>query len=192
MEKSIKKTFNRYTHTTKSNKSIEIFDNVYGYQKQIQLIKWILRQNFTFNIANDAVLTDQKSNINLSSKVDWTRDDYIQRFELETIEPVYEKIKNKNLTRCWINASTSNHVPRYHPDNFTDNSITILYYVNLKWDIDWDGQTIFRSDDMKEIEYVNDFVPGRLCMFDSSIPHKGTIPNSQAPVFRFTMNSTWE
>jgi len=29
-------------------------------------------------------------------------------------------------------------------------------------------------------------------IFDSSIPHKGTIPNNQAPTFRFTLNSTWE
>ena len=131
MEKSIKRTFNSYTHTTKSKKSIQIFDNVFGYQKQIQLIKWILRQNFTFNIANDAVLTDQKSNINLSSKVIWTRDEYIERFELESIEPIFEKIKDKRLSRCWIYASTGNHVPRYHPDNFSENSTTIFYYVKI-------------------------------------------------------------
>ena len=145
-----------------------------------------------FNIANDAVLLDQSSKLNCSSQINWSKEDYIERFEIQKNNSIFEKIKNKNFSRCWINATTGQHVPRYHPDAFKPDSLTILYYVNLKWDIDWDGQTIWRTDDMQNIEYISDFIPGRICIFDSSIPHKGCVPNNDAPTFRFTLNSVWE
>lgn len=180
------------THTTKSNKIIEVYDDLYDYPKQVQIMKWALGAPFFFNVSNDSLLTDQGSQLTCNSKLAVAREEYIEKFELEKTESLYNRIKDKNLSRCWINASTAQHVPRYHPDSFKQGSITILYYINLKWDVDWDGHTVWRSDDLKEIEFVGDFTPGRVCVFDSSIPHKGTIPSTTAPTFRFTLNSVWE
>jgi glutamate synthase domain-containing protein 1 len=45
--------------------------------------------------------------------------------------------------------------------------------------------------DLKNIEYVSEFVPGRIVIFDADIPHKATTQSPNSPTFRFTINSMW-
>ena len=93
--------------------------------------------------------------------------------------------------RCWINLQTGYDVSRYHGDHEDSNYVSLLYYANTKWDIEWDGGTIFRSDDLSEIEFISDYKPGRLVLFDSSIPHKPMSTSMSANHYRYTINSTY-
>ena len=62
----------------------------------------------------------------------------------------------------------------------------------MKWDLSWDGYTVWATDDLKGIEHVEFPEPGKLVIFDSRIPHKPTAASPEAPSFRYTMNSVWQ
>lgn len=180
------------SHTTQSNKTIDIYDNFYSYDKMYQIQKWVLNQSYNFDMGFDSFVTEQKSKLTCRSTVHLNTQDYLHRFEIDKIQSIQDRIQEKTLSRSWINVLTPHHVPKLHPDNFKPDSITVLYYVNLKWDQDWDGYTIWRNEDLSQIEFVADFIPGRIAVFDSNIPHKATVPSLDAPGFRFTLNSVWE
>jgi Rps23 Pro-64 3,4-dihydroxylase Tpa1-like proline 4-hydroxylase len=177
---------------TSTNDVIEQIDNFYDYQKMFQIQKWILNQPFRFDLGHDSVVAEHRSRLVLHSVVNADENDYISRFEIDQIPELRARLYGKRLKRIWINAMTPTHVPRIHPDSFAEGAVTLLYYINLKWEADWDGFTIWRSNDLQKIEHVSDFKPGRLVAFDSKIPHKATVPSYDATEHRFTLNTVWE
>ena len=64
-----------------------------------------------------------------------------------------------------------------------------LYYVNLDWRDGWHGETLFYNpDNLKEIAYTSLYIPGRIILFDGSIPHAIRPQSVKAPKFRFTLS----
>ena len=43
--------------------------------------------------------------------------------------------------------------------------------MNREWKHEWGGETILLGDDAQEIEYCCPYKPGRIIIFDSTIPH---------------------
>jgi hypothetical protein len=84
-----------------------------------------------------------------------------------------------------MNLCTTSDKYFYHTDG-KPGDLTLLYYANVEWDINWEGETPFASDDLKHIEYASPYTPGRVIIFDASIPHKSTQPLPGAPYYRFT------
>lgn len=62
---------------------------------------------------------------------------------------------------------------------------TIMYMVNNEWDKDWSGQFQILNDDDEIIE-EHEFVPGRVLIFPSHIPHRGLGPRHPY-VYRYTV-----
>lgn len=195
-------------HTTKSNHKIKIWDNLLNYQQQSRIASMMNKIPFGFNVGYDTVMLEQKGKVSCKSMIsaDWlkrnnflnanhigpiTFEDIAYFYGLEDAHEVREALKGKVLLRAWVNAGTvadphSTHVDSNHP-----NALVLLQMINLKWDINWDGYTIFRTPDLKELEFVSDFVPGRVILFDGDIPHKAAAQSYDAPNFRFTANSMW-
>ena len=74
-------------------------------------------------------------------------------------------------------------------DNAHHNQQVALYYVNLEWRDGWHGETVFYNPDkLNEIAYASLFVPGRIILFDGSIPHAIRPQSIKAPKFRFTVS----
>ena len=46
-----------------------------------------------------------------------------------------------------------------------------MYYVNLNWNIESGGHTIFLDDSLKEPIYTSLYQPGKVVLFDGNIPH---------------------
>lgn len=99
----------------------------------------------------------------------------------------------------WVNATFSGNTYRYHtdttqfeskkPKKIEDcNILTVLYYCNIRWNIDDGGETIF-CDDYGDPEIAVGFKPSRIVIFDPRIPHKPgfTRPNENDPRFSFTL-----
>ena len=64
-----------------------------------------------------------------------------------------------------------------------------LYYVNLDWRDGWHGETLFYNPkDLKDIVYTSLYIPGRIILFDGSIPHAIRPQSVKAPKFRFTLS----
>ena len=78
-------------------------------------------------------------------------------------------IFNSEIQQVRINLSTLHDVNRIHVDG--RGSKTLLYYPNLKWEFEWGGHTVFLDDDLTDVEHCCVYKPGRLVLFDGSIPH---------------------
>lgn len=94
-----------------------------------------------------------------------------------------EVIEGYAPIRSYALATNYTSQPHFHPD---PPGLTLLYYANMKWDKDWGGETMFADDMLDEIIYTSMYVPGRVVIFDSSIPHKPCTPTIKANPFRFT------
>ena len=64
-----------------------------------------------------------------------------------------------------------------------------LFYVNLDWRDGWHGETLFYNlEDLKEVAYTSLYIPGRIILFDGSIPHAIRPQSVKGPKFRFTLS----
>ena len=70
-----------------------------------------------------------------------------------------------------------------HPEK-----LAILYYVNLDWEDGWHGETLFYNESGKEIVFASPYTPGRVIVFDASIPHTIRPQSVIGPKFRFTLS----
>jgi len=89
--------------------------------------------------------------------------------------------------RAYINSSTYGDDYYIHRDCGTDvKHITLLYYVNVEWEAQWGGETIFYNDDY-DAEVVVSPKPGRLVVSRGAILHRGTVPTRTCYEQRLTL-----
>jgi hypothetical protein len=91
------------------------------------------------------------------------------------------------LNQAYILLCTSGDLYQYHVDSATETNITGLYYANIDWRPEWEGETHFSDEKVSEILYTSSFLSGRLVFFDSTIPHKSSQPSPDAPYYRFAL-----
>ena len=65
----------------------------------------------------------------------------------------------------------------------------LLYYVNLSWTDGWHGETLFYNPyNLKEVEYTSLYVPGRIILFDGTVPHAIRPQSVKATKFRLSLS----
>jgi SM-20-related protein len=75
--------------------------------------------------------------------------------------------------------------------NFTHchpKQVVCLYYANLNWHPNFAGETLFYTEDQKEIRYGSTYTPNRLVIFDGEIPHTIRAQNITGPNYRFSIS----
>jgi hypothetical protein len=174
---------------TASNKVIKIYDELFDYHHRVAIMEKIANLYFKFSSSYDRELETQTSSWSCHSNLNPQDVDMFFIFHSKELQKEFEGYEP---IRMWVNAATKDNDFGYHPDDLTPEYKSLLYYANISWDINWDGQTIWRSENLKDIEFISDYVPGRVVVFDSTIPHKPIISNKQAPTFRFTVNTIWK
>lgn len=94
------------------------------------------------------------------------------------------------IWRSYINLGIHSDNHKIHVDDFSPGrSKTSLVYINRDWSCDWGGETFFYDDERKNVKYVSSFIPGRIVIFDGSIPHSAKPQHFNAPPYRFTLAS---
>jgi len=78
--------------------------------------------------------------------------------------------------RLYVNSTVYGDMYYPHRD-FAENDqhITVLYYANPEWSVDWGGETILSSDD-GDAQLAVTPRPGRLLAFRGAILHRGGVP----------------
>ena len=66
------------------------------------------------------------------------------------------------------------------------------YCINSTYRLGWEDTDVPEKydnpDNLKEIVYTSLFIPGRIILFDGSIPHAIRPQSVKAPKFRFTLS----
>lgn len=167
---------------TSTGREIHIYDDLVTLQMRNRIFRFIERSSFRIGWAD---CTSEKLLKNRFLHSVYSEDDNHRAglYEYLTHTPVKEHIKDLRLTRGVVNLSTSNEV--HHPHNH-DNELVVLYYANLNWATEWYGETIFYSENLKEIELAVTYVPGRVVVFDATIPHTIRNQSVAADNYRYT------
>jgi hypothetical protein len=183
---------NYHKHITKSGKVIEVWDNLFSFAERSKMFAQMRDIPFQFWSAYDTLITDQSSSFIIKSP--WKKEDLYNFgiFDLPGADPLINIFKEYHFHRAWVNLQTPIDRLRYHSDMFDPGYKSMLFYLNLHWDQEWHAPTVFRSDDLSEVEFISDFVPGRVVVFDSNIPHKATQAPLESQQYRFTLNSVWK
>lgn len=101
---------------------------------------------------------------------------------------IAELIKDLKLEKSIVNLSvpTDTHFAHAHPEK-----LVVLYYANMKWEQHWHGETLFYTESLEDIELAIRYKPGRIVVFDASIPHSIRPQSIAADHYRFTYAMTF-
>lgn len=164
------------------NRSIYVFDNVGTRSQQEKFYTFVKSSNFNvgFEDTNDIDNSKHKylhSRYSQQAIIDSGFKDILQNCE------AWPLIDGKLVQYATVNLSTPSDTNfiHTHPD-----SITAIYYVNFEWKPEWAGETLFYSDDLKDIIFASPYTPGRLIIADGAIPHTIRVQSDSAPHYRFT------
>tara|TARA_B100000963_G_scaffold148082_1_gene128913 strand:- start:262 stop:777 length:516 start_codon:yes stop_codon:yes gene_type:complete len=168
---------------------LSVFDNRVPYH--IKESMWDACINSHYKLG--WVDTEQPEKYDLNAYSLWTLEEYKQSGLQQYIKDCMNDtdwFTNKKLIKVICNLVRSNDVHYIHIHH---NEQVALYYVNLEWRDGWHGETLFYNpDDLDEIVYTSLCVPGRIVLFDGSIPHAIRPQSVKAPKFRITLSLFFE
>jgi hypothetical protein len=167
-----------------NNKRIEIFDNVFSLVERDTLHDYAVSVPYRLSRLSSE-LPQQRSYPTL--KADVSISDLIK---LNFFNPtVLSLIKDNNLRflQSYINLGTCGDTYFYHIDSSCSTDKTLIYYVNVDWPFEWEGETHFSNEELDDIVYSSAFKSGRVLFFDATIPHKSSQPSYGAKTFRYTL-----
>ena len=183
------------------NYDIEVFDDIFD-QKQIDFIYDIV-SNIPFRFSNfdygvptsiyDHQLPKLMYSIMRGGELGESKEG--NQYIINTFKPSIEKLLDPSfIKRCnqnismQINCSFPSTIDKLHLDTKTniEKGYTILYYANMKWDVNFGGETLFYNNNQEIIAGVIP-KPGRFVVFDSYTYHSARPPQSNCPYYRFSL-----
>lgn len=105
------------------------------------------------------------------------------------IKEIAEHFNGLTIKKSVVNLSvpSDTHFAHAHPEKKV-----LLYYANMSWEQHWHGETLFYSEDLKEILFAGAYTPGRVIVFDASIPHAMRPQSISADNYRYTFATTFD
>lgn len=171
---------------------IWVFDNLFTFAERAALYEFFLGSRFSFD---RGAFPFPEAGSNVFQLRSTYNDSDVKNSKFFDNQKVQAVLQNLNvdlfgMMSSRVNACLPSDVYLYHTDSPDVNCVTLLYFANLEWKPEWEGETIFAESDGKNIFYSASFVPGRLVAFNSSIPHKSSQPSFGAKYHRFVFNVT--
>jgi len=172
---------------TSNGKEIHIYDDMIPLQLRLAIWEFINNSLFKLGWQDGHTETSNKYKYLHSSFSENDNDNAGLLPFVKTTE-INKHIENLALTKSVVNLSTPSdtYFGHTHPEK-----LVMLYYANMEWEHYWHGETVFFNDDLKEIEHSLIYTPGRIILFDASIPHALRPQSSSAHQFRFTYAMTF-
>lgn len=164
------------------NRSIYIIDNISTKAQHEKFYAYVTRSNFNIGFHDtDAIETNNHKYLHSRYSLEAIIESGFKEI-LEQSE-AWKLIKDKEVDRATINLSTPSDTNFIHTHK---NTLTAIYYVNLDWKPEWSGETLFYSEDLKDIVFASPYTPNRLIIADGEIPHTIRVQSDSAPHYRFT------
>lgn len=170
---------NKYTV---DKKPIYVFDDAINFAER-QRMYLFLSESY-FRIQGGAELSIESAKDKVLQSMFSNND--VDNLGLLQVLPKEAKdiIKGHEVNRAYALLLNYSSVPYFHVDGGHD--LTLLYYADTRWDINWGGETMFANQDLSEIAYTSIYKPGRVILFDANIPHKPCTSIYGAPNYRIT------
>ena len=169
---------NKKTITTSCGKFIDVYDNVFLFTEQEFFERFFKESFFKYQYTLSSASTTHLPNTFLNSK--YTLEDVknLNFFNVNNVNQILSSYGKLDFSRAWVNLSLPGTYYQKHTDissKFNVRQISVMYYGTTTWQDSYGGETFFYNNN-GEKEIVVDYIPGRLVIFDSSIPHKPAFP----------------
>jgi hypothetical protein len=173
---------------TSSNKKIVVIDNCFNFSELAGIYTGIISLPFKISNSNAAEVQDI-TNRRLVSYIDSNGLNTMGFFSDPRAEMLSRHISDDfRIFNSYVNLGIRGDQHEAHSDYYwKDGGKTLLLYANKEWNRNWGGETVFFNDNGVEIEYVTPYIPGRIVIFDSDIPHMAKEQSSLGPSYRFTL-----
>ena len=164
---------------------LKIFDDAVPYHVMEHMWNFCMHSRFYLGWSD----SDETEKLENNAHSVWD----ISDIESTHMMPYFEKcikdtrwFKNKQLSKIILNFVRPDDVHYIHHHN--DQQV-LLYYVNLSWTDGWHGETLFYNPyNLKEVEYTSLYVPGRIILFDGTVPHAIRPQSVKATKFRLSLS----
>lgn len=171
-----------------STGTVDIYDNSVPLTKRLEMLDWLQKDCGFYLGWSDRF--DETPHLHAV-----VNNAYPQVFDLlenirETstfMERIVRTDCNLDCDKVIANLSTSASV--HHSHTHPEKLVT-LYYANLEWKEEWEGETMFFDED-GEVEFTSRYVPGRILIFDGSMPHTIRAQSHAGPHYRFSISYFW-
>lgn len=168
---------------TSNNKLLEVYDDVFTYHERYKFYNFIKNSNYRVS-GSDGVSIDQVHQIFSSYR---TKD--IDKMGMTSTEFFQELAVSHNFfqqgqKQLRINLSAPSERNFVHSDA---EGMTFLYYVNMDWELHWGGHTLFMDDNLQDAMFCCVYKPGRVVVFDGTIPHMIMTPTMMASSHRYSL-----
>jgi len=171
-------------------RKIYCYDNLFSYSVRTHIYEMCTKSVYKICGTDNGVM-EYKNHVSVVSTynlVDFEATELIDSLPPEVAKK--HQLTYENVDNTMINLCTPADRFHTHIDN-DSNGWTMVYYANLKWDVEWGGDTCFLNEQGDDFEFVSAFKPGRLVLFHPQIPHLIRPPTQLAAEngahFRFTL-----
>lgn len=171
-------------------REIIVLDDAYNYAEISGFYKSAIEMQYQIYNSSDAECQHQEDHRRLAARLDIGCPFMGAIFKPEVTEYLKKHIPQDRFKgeRVYMNLGIHSDEHRSHVDQFNVGfGKTVLVYINKKWDVDWGGETAFYDDKREELLYMSQIVPGRILIFDGSIPHSAKPQHFHAQPYRFTL-----
>jgi hypothetical protein len=166
--------------TTESNKKIKVYDNLFDFEFRQKIYRFVDSCSFKIGWA-DKLNSNYRFLHSCHTKEEIINLDFLKKLENT---PLIEDIKEYVCVNAVTNLSVASDSYFVHSHQ---QKLAVLYYVNLEWEDGWHGETLFYDESGKDIIFASSYTPGRVIVFDSTIPHAIRPQSIIATKFRFTL-----
>lgn len=176
-------------HLTKEDKEIHVFDGMFETAVRTHIYSFI--RNSHFAITGGVVTDIEKQHEHTMSCFLGEQDLRHLEFFQNADDKFLEMAAPQKCSRAFILLQNEKFFSRWHTDGLR-YKWTMLYYANLNWDKDWGGETMFSNETYDTIDLAVQYKPGRVVLFDSSIPHKACLGSPDSPQFRTLLSFNFD
>lgn len=170
-------------------KDIIIYDNVFSQQELYEIYLHINNRPYVRHNLDDVLYHNKQADVKWSSEItdgEILFDILMSKYSSNIIELQFQ---NFTIIRSYVNFAAHGTLDLIHDDapHYKKNHWTLLQYGNFKWDSNWHGETVFYDSNFSEILFSTTMQPGRIVLFDSTIPHSARPPSKLAQYPRYTI-----
>lgn len=168
---------------TPNEKYIRVYDDVLPLSFRSAAYEFALASNFKIGWS-DGVTDAQLSHKYLHSV--FSEEDVHRLGILEHVKnsSAASELNNFLLKRAILNLSTPTDTHFVH--THVEDKV-LLYYVNPTWNDGWHGETLFYSEDGRDIIFASPYTPGRIIVFQGQVPHAMRPQSCIGDKYRFSL-----
>ena len=163
------------------NKPVHVWDDLFTYQQRISFFQFMQKSFYKVDGGDYSVFDNQI--YSQYTNLDLMKLGFMETDGFSQLNKFYN-LEKREYSQIRINFSSFSEKNRVHHDGV---KLTLLYYANLEWDIEWGGHTFFLNEQLTDIEYTCVYNPGRVVVFDGSLPHMIMSPNVMSQKPRFSL-----